>query len=142
MKLEVCRIEPDGLKNPYYQLVGTAFSPQLPVVLYIFCIVYLYSAQYLHVLKDSKCYLTHPTVQVQPNSKVTDIALTEGQRLKDDHLSTSLKFFTLPLGIGSNDRGLTILSGLLMVPGIKPTTAMFPGESVTHQTTVAYRVVI
>ena len=51
--------------------------------------LYLYSAQYT----------------VQFNSQVTDIPLTERQRLKDDHLSTSLRFFNLPLGIGPNDRG-------------------------------------
>ena len=28
--------------------------------------LYLYSAQYLHILQDSKHYLTNPTVQVQP----------------------------------------------------------------------------
>ena len=49
-------------------------------------IVYLYSAQYLHVLQHSKLYLTDPTLQVEPNSQVTDIHLTERQRLKDDHL--------------------------------------------------------
>ena len=31
----------------------------------IIIIVYLYSAQYLHILQDSKHYLTNPTVQVQ-----------------------------------------------------------------------------
>ena len=50
--------------------------------------------------------ITHPTVQVQSNSQVTDISLAERQRLKDDHLSTSLRFFNLPLGTGPNDRGL------------------------------------
>ena len=29
-------------------------------------IMYLFSAQYLHILQDSKRYLTNPTVQVQP----------------------------------------------------------------------------
>ena len=28
--------------------------------------MYLHSAQYLHILQDSKRYLTNPTVQVQP----------------------------------------------------------------------------
>ena len=28
--------------------------------------MYLYSAQYLHILQESKCYLTNPTAQVQP----------------------------------------------------------------------------
>ena len=32
----------------------------------IIIIMYLCSAQYLHILQDSKCYLTNPTVQVQP----------------------------------------------------------------------------
>ena len=39
--------------------------------------LYLYSAQYLHVLQDSKLYMTHPTAQVQSNSHSTDIPLTE-----------------------------------------------------------------
>ena len=41
--------------------------------------------------------MTHLTVQVQPNCQVTDTPLTERQRLKDDHLSMSLRFFSLPL---------------------------------------------
>ena len=41
--------------------------------------------QYLHVLQNSKRYMFHLTVQVQSNSQVTDIPLTERQRLKDDH---------------------------------------------------------
>ena len=49
--------------------------------------------------------MTNLTVQVQPNSQITDIPLTERQRLKDDHLSTSLRFFSLALGLGPNDRG-------------------------------------
>ena len=32
----------------------------------IIIIMYLYSAQYLHILQASKSYLTNPTVQVQP----------------------------------------------------------------------------
>ena len=35
-------------------------------LLFIIIIMYLYSAQYLHILQDSKRYLTNPTVQVQP----------------------------------------------------------------------------
>ena len=37
--------------------------------------------------------------QVQPNSQVTNIPLTERQRLKDDHLSMSLRF------LAPNNRG-------------------------------------
>ena len=32
----------------------------------IVIVMYLYSAQYLHILQDSKRYLTNSTVQVQP----------------------------------------------------------------------------
>ena len=35
----------------------------VPIVIII---MYLYSVQYLHILQDSKRYLTNPTVQVQP----------------------------------------------------------------------------
>ena len=31
----------------------------------IIIIMYLYSEQYLHILQDSKRYLTNPTVQIQ-----------------------------------------------------------------------------
>ena len=41
-------------------------SPGEPVIIIIIIIMYLYSAQYLHILQDSKRYLTNPTVQVQP----------------------------------------------------------------------------
>ena len=40
-----------------------------------------------------------------PNSQVTDIPLTGRQWLKVDPLSRSLRFFSLPLGIGPNGRG-------------------------------------
>ena len=55
--------------------------------------------------------MSHVTVHVLPNSQVTDIPLTERQRLKEGHSSTSLRFFSLLLGIGQNDRGPTFLSG-------------------------------
>ena len=69
-------------------------------MLHIDIVLYLYSVQYLHVLQDTKRYIIHPTAQVQTNSQVTDIILTERQRLKDDHLSIFLRFFSLPLRIG------------------------------------------
>ena len=91
--------------------------------------------QYLHTLQDSKRYMTYSTVQVQSNSQITDILLTERQRLEDDHLSMSLRFFNLPLGIGPNDR-IPILSGhlshYLSVPVIEPMSSVFLGNSVTH----------
>ena len=71
------------------------------VVLYL----YLYSVQYPYVLQDSKHYMIHWPVQVQSNSQITDIPLTERQRLKDNSLSTSLKFFNLPDRMEPNDRG-------------------------------------
>ena len=37
-----------------------------PLLFFIIIIMYLYSAQYLHILQDSKRYLTNPTVQIQP----------------------------------------------------------------------------
>ena len=42
-------------QRPYAVLLATI----------IIIIMYLYSAQYLHTLQDSKHYLTNPTVQVQ-----------------------------------------------------------------------------
>ena len=50
--------------------------------------------------------LYEPFVQVQSNSQITDIPPTDTQRLKDEHLSMSLRFFNLSVGIGPNDRGL------------------------------------
>ena len=49
--------------------------------------------------------MTHPTLQVQSNSQITDIPLTETQRLRLKDDLTSLRFFKLPLGIGPSDRG-------------------------------------
>ena len=81
--------------------------------------------------------MTHPTVKLQSNSQITDISLTERQRLKDDHLSMSLRFFNLPLGIPPNDRGppfeVVIQTTMyLPVPGIEPTSSVFLGKCVTH----------
>ena len=41
-------------------------SWKILLIIIIIYIMYLYSAQYLHILQDSKRYLTNPTVQVQP----------------------------------------------------------------------------
>ena len=81
--------------------------------------------------------MTHSTVQVQSNSQITDIPLNERQRLKDDRLSTSLRFFNLPLGIGPNDIGslfqVVIRATMyLPVPGIEPMSSVFLGKCVTH----------
>ena len=38
---------------------------QLKIII-IIIIMCLYSAQYLQILNDSKCYLTNPTAQAQP----------------------------------------------------------------------------
>ena len=42
----------------------------------IIIIMYLYSAQYLHILQDSKRYLPIRLFRYSPNSQVTDIPLT------------------------------------------------------------------
>ena len=97
----------------------------------MYCFVlYLYSTQYFHVLQNSKRCMTHLTAQVQPNSQVTDIPLTETERLKDDHLSTSLRFFSLPLGIGPNVKGppfQVVIRATMYLPvsGFEPTSSMF-----------------
>ena len=84
----------------------------MPNNLLIFFVLYLYFVQYLHVLQDSKCHLTPPTAQVQPNSQVTDIPQTERHGLKDAHLLTSLRFFSLP---GDRTQWLISFSLLLLV---------------------------
>ena len=81
--------------------------------------------------------MTHPTVHIQSNSQITDIPLTERQRLKDDHLSTSLRFFNLPLGIGPNDgrppfEVVIRATMYLPAPGIEPTSSVFLDKCVTH----------
>ena len=61
--------------------------------------LYKYSPK-LKVLYDPFDYTS--TVQLSN----TDIPLTEKKKLKDEHLSTFLRFFNLPLEKGPNDRGL------------------------------------
>ena len=91
------------LKTKYFIIAGSEVPFNQDI---LYCIVYLYSAQYLHILQDSKRYMTHLTVQVQPQlTSNSHSPLTERQRLKDDHLSTSLRFFSLPLRIRPNDWG-------------------------------------
>ena len=48
---------------PFWAKIRKFKMAAICIVLYC---VYLYSAQYLHLLQDSKRYLTNPTVQVQP----------------------------------------------------------------------------
>ena len=85
--------------------------------------MYLY-LQLGKVLVLGFMYLTPGLVQVQSNSQITEIPLTEAQRRKHDHLSKSLR---LPLGIGRNDRATVYLP----VPGIEPPYGVFLGECVT-----------
>ena len=56
------------LASHYLQIFTTISQYTFPVkLLFVIVIVmYLYSAQYLHILQDSKRYLTNPIVQVQP----------------------------------------------------------------------------
>ena len=60
----------------------------------VYCIVLCIYTQHNISMYYMTHYMTHPTVQVQPNSQVIDIPLTERQKLKDDHLSMSLRFFS------------------------------------------------
>ena len=62
--------------TPHVDLFATRLNHKVPLYVssvpdpnawdIIIIIMYLYSAQYLHILQDSKHYLTNPTVQVQP----------------------------------------------------------------------------
>ena len=52
--------------NKYFKKSNRLKIFDLVDLLDIIIIMYLYSAQYLHILQDSKRYLTNPTVQVQP----------------------------------------------------------------------------
>ena len=54
-----CSVDLCSLEYHFY------YKPQ-SIIIIIIIIMYLYSVQYLHVLQDSKHYLTNPTVQVQP----------------------------------------------------------------------------
>ena len=84
--------------------------------------------------------MTDPTAQVQPNSQVTDIPLTERQRLTDDNLSTSLRFFNLLLWIGPNDRGQiqcrklsnTYKVSLMYNPLVGYSTEAYPEAEIVH----------
>ena len=67
----------------------------------------------------------------------TDIPVTEKQRLTNDHLSTSLRFFRLPMGIGPNDRGQPfrmVIRATMYLPGpqFEPTSSVFRGKYATH----------
>ena len=53
----------------------------------------------------SKCCLSYANCTTTVQTILTNIPLTERQSLQDDHLSMSLRFFSLSLGIGSNNRG-------------------------------------
>ena len=72
----------------------------------IYCTVHLYS----EITAEIKALLDSSWLhKYNPSSQVTDIPLTERQMFKDDHLSTSQRFFSLPFGIGPNDRRLPFL---------------------------------
>ena len=57
----ICKV----ISEPYGDR-GVNFLTWEGLCIVLYCIVYLYSAQYLHILQDSKRYLTNRTVQVQP----------------------------------------------------------------------------
>ena len=56
-------------KNAYSKDATIGRLSKFLLNIIIIIVMYLYSAQYLHILQDSKCYLTYPTVQVQPQLK-------------------------------------------------------------------------
>ena len=66
------------------------------------CTIYIYTLHYMSLYY--KLFDRSGLHMYSPNSQVTDINLTGRQRLKDDHLSLSLRFFSL--GMGRNDKGL------------------------------------
>ena len=73
--------------------------------------------------------------------QVTYIPLTKRPRLKIGYLSSSLRFFNLPLGIGPNDRGPTLTVVIratmyLPLPGTEPTFSVFLAECFIHWATV------
>ena len=51
-------------RKSYYS--GVSINGVIYKIVIIVIIMYLYSAQYLHIQQDSKSYLTNPTLQVQP----------------------------------------------------------------------------
>ena len=86
---------------------------------------------YYRMLFDpSDCTSTAPFVKLLT-------FLTGRQRLKDDYLSMLWKFFSVPLGIGPNDRILPFYVVIratmyLPLPGVGPMFSVFLGECVTH----------
>ena len=127
------------LSSHYHHHKSKTFS-QLTQCPFTGTLLLLYSLQYLNILQAGLKVLFDPSdwTKYSPSSQVTCIPLTERQRLKDDHLSTSFRFFSLPLGIGPNDRGppfkLVIQATIyLLVLGFEPTSSVFLGECVTHK---------
>ena len=48
------------------------------IIIVLYCIVYLYSAQYLHILQDSKRYLTNYENKMATISHITSFMLNGG----------------------------------------------------------------
>ena len=88
--------------------MGCQANAESKIYNYIICInlLYIYTQRNM-----SMYYRTQSTIwpiqlyKHSPNCQVLDIPRTGRQRLKDDPLSMSLRFFNLPLGIGPNDSG-------------------------------------
>ena len=66
-------------------------------------LVFIFSAT-SSSLQGPKCYLTHFDCSSTRQALDTDIPLTERQRAMVKHVSTSLMFFSLPLGVGRYGR--------------------------------------
>ena len=63
---------------------------------YIYCVC---------ILSSISPYTAELKALSNPSCQVAAIPLSEKQRLKDDHLSSCLRFFSLTLRIGPSDRG-------------------------------------
>ena len=75
----------------------------------ILFLVYLYSEQYLNYSGHEESKVPFHSSQLHKyssSSVITDIPLTERQSLRENHLSTSMRFLSLPLRIVPNDTGL------------------------------------
>ena len=89
-------VQPLVYKVAHSSSESTRFNHKLPKFVYpvpnhkvwkldvLYCIVYLYSAQYLHILQDSKRYLTNRLHKYSPNSQVSDIPLNVYTELYSD----------------------------------------------------------
>ena len=82
---------------------------------FCYCCAWQYNCIVLHYLcvpravspslQDSKSLFNPYDCTSRAQELVAEIPLSESQSLGNDHESKSLRFFSLPLGIGPNDEG-------------------------------------